>query len=178
MRLVLAVPVFAGLALAGCNAGDEPRSQAEAEEVARQMVKPMPGLYRSTSRLVSFDVPGMPPAQAEQLRQMFSTTAQGREYCLTPEEAGQGMEGALKKLAEGKCSYDRFNADGEVLDAKLTCETGRDMKATIAMKGTMSADGSQMRMEVEQSMPGAPGGSSVKMVAEIASERIGECPRG
>jgi hypothetical protein len=178
MRLVLALPLLAGVVLAGCNAGDEPRTQQEAEEVARQMVKPKPGLYRSTSKLVSFEVPGMPPAQAEQMRQMFSTTAQGREYCLTPEEANEGMEGALKKLADGQCTYDRFNADGEVLDAKLTCDTGRDMKATIAMKGTMSAEGSQMRMEVEQSMPGAPGGAAVKMVAEIASERIGDCPRG
>ena len=178
MRLVLAVPLLAGLVLAGCNAGDEPRSQQEAEEVARQMVKPRPGLYRSTSKLVSFEVPGMPPAQAEQMRQMFSTTAQGREYCLTPEEANQGMEGALKKLAEGQCSYDRFNADGEALDAKLTCKTGQDMTATIVMKGTMSAEGSQMKMEVEQSAPGAPGGKGVKMAAEIASERIGDCPRG
>ena len=178
MRLVLALPVLAGLILAGCDAADEPRTQAEAEEAARQLVKPKPGLYRSTSTLVSFEVPGMSPAQAEQMRQMFSTTAQGREYCLTPEEANEGMEGALKKLAEGQCTYDRFNADGEVLDAKLTCETGRDMKATIVMKGTMSAEGSQMKMEVEQSAPGAPGGAAVKMVAEIASQRIGDCPRG
>lgn len=178
MRFILAAPLLAAAALAGCDAADEPRSQAEAEEAARQMVKPLPGLYKSTSRLVSFEVPGMPPAQAEQMRKMFSTTEQGREYCLTPAEAEEGMEGALKKLADGKCTYDRFNADGEVLDAKLTCETGKDMKATIAMKGTMSAEGSQMTMEVEQNAPGAPGGMAVKMVAEIASERIGDCPKG
>jgi hypothetical protein len=177
MRSILALPV-AALLLTACDSGsDEPKSVQQVKDEMADMAKPRPGLYRSTSKVVSFEVPGMPPAQAERMKQMFSTTQRGNEFCLTPEEAEKGFEEMTKKLAEGNCSYDRFNADGGKLDAKLTCETGQKMKATIEMKGTMGAEGSQMTMSVVQSPPGAPGGASVKMVAEVASQRVGDCPR-
>ncbi len=173
MRLIIALPLLAALSLSACNKNEKSKGADEVKDEMSRMVKPRPGLYRSTSRLVSFDVPGLPPAEAARLKQAFSTAEQGRNFCLTKEEAGKGQEQMLKKLAEGNCAYDRFDASGSRLDAKLTCQTGKDMKATIEMKGTISAEGSQMRMSVDQV---APGGKSVKMVAEVASQRVGDCP--
>lgn len=178
MRSIFALPLAAAVLLAACDSGsDEPKSVQQVKAEMADMTKPRPGLYRSTSKIVSFEVPGMPAAQAEKMKQMFSTTQQGNEFCLTQQEADKGFEEMTKKLAEGNCTYDRFNADGGKLDAKLTCVTGEKMKASIEMKGTMGAEGSQMTMSVNQSPPGMPAGGAVKMVAEVASKRVGDCPR-
>lgn len=176
LRSISIKPLCAALvvtvALAGCDMADKPKSEDEVRDELSRMVKPQAGLYRSTSKLVSFDVPGMPPAQAERLKQMFSTQ-QAREFCLTKAQAEKGYEEMTKQLAQGNCKADRFTADGNTLDAKLTCETGKEMKATIEMNGTISEQGSQMKMTVNQN---APGGRSINMVAEVASQRVGDCP--
>jgi len=178
MRLIYILPLVAALALGACGRDDKPKSEDEVKDAMANMVKPKPGLYRSTAKLVSFEVPGMPAAQAERLKEVFSQQA-GREVCLSKAEADKGYEEMTKKLAaEGKCQYDRFDARGGTIDAKMSCETGKDMKATIELKGTMSEEGSQLHMKVEQAAPNLPNGGSVKMEADVASQRIGDCPVG
>lgn len=175
MRLLLAVPLVAALALAGCGSADKAKTPEQVQSEAAKLEGPKPGLYRSTSKLLSFDIPGMPPAQAEKFKQMFSSTSQAHDYCLTPKDAEGGMEAAAKKMAEGNCKYERFNATGNALDAKMTCQTGQGMTAAIEMKGTMDPESSHMTMAINQSMPGQQGGA-VKMVAEVSSQRVGDCP--
>ena len=175
MRLIFTLPLVAALALAGCGkADDKPKSEAEVKQAAAQLANPKPGMYRSTSKLVSFEVPGMAPAQSARLKEMFSTTQQGRDYCLTPEDAEKGFEAAMQKLPQGSCQYDRFNVSGAKLDAQMTCVTGKDMKALITLVGTVGEEGSQMRMSVNQSAPGGQVGG-MKMVADVASQRTGDC---
>lgn len=178
MRSIIILPLVAALALTACGRDDKPKSEEEVKDAMANMVKPKPGLYRSTAKLISFEVPGMPPAQADRLKEVFSQQT-GREVCLTKAEAEKGYEEMTKKLAaEGKCQYDRFDARGGTLDAQLSCETGKDMKATIGLKGTISEEGSEMRMTVEQKAPNLPNGGAVKMEAEVSSQRIGDCPSG
>lgn len=177
MRSIIVLPLVAALALTACGRDDKPKSEEEVKDAMANMVKPKPGLYRSTAKLVSFDVPGMPPAQSERLKEVFSQQ-QGRDFCLTKAEADKGYEEMTKKLAEGNCKYDRFDARGGTLDAKLSCQTGKDMTATIEMKGTIGEEGSQMHMKVNQAAPQLPNGGAVKMEAEVASQRIGDCPSG
>lgn len=171
-RSIWAAPLIVGLALAGCK--QEPKTADQVKEEIAQMPKPKPGNYRSTSKLISFEMPGMPQAQQDQLKQAFSQ-AQGRDFCLTKAEADKGYEEMTKKLAEGNCTYDKFEASGKNLDAKLTCSTGKDMKATVAMQGEVSEEGSKMTMTIEQSAPQLAG-KTMKMVAEVASTRTGDCP--
>lgn len=176
-RFVLATTALAALALAGCAKEDGPKTEEQVREEAAGLAKPQAGLYRSSFSIVSLDVPGVPPAQLEQMRKMFAASQQGQEYCLSAAEAEKGFEEAMKKLPQGKCSYDRFNVSGDQLDAQLTCETGQGMKATIGMAGTVTATGSKLKMSVAQSAPaGAPG--AMNMVTEVSSERIGDCPGG
>lgn len=169
---IVAAPLLAVLALTACK--DEPKTVAEVKQEMASMPKPKPGLYRSTSKLISFEMPGMPQAQQDQLKQVFSQ-AQARDFCLTKAEADKGYEEMTKKLAEGNCKYDKFEASGSSLDAKLTCETGKDMKAVVAMKGDVTTEASKMTMTIEQSAPQLQG-KSMKMVAEVASTRVGDCP--
>lgn len=179
MRWIVLLPLAATIVLSACDSADKPKSPEEVKQEMAAVERPQPGLYRTTSNIVSFDVPGMAPPEAARMKAMFSTTNQGREYCLTKEEADKGWEGATKKLAEGNCKYDRFEASGGTLDAKLTCQTGQGMQSTIAMKGTMTSTGSNMTMSIAQAAPQMPGGKGgITMVAEVKSERIGDCPAG
>ena len=175
MRSIIILPLAAAALLSACDSGNAPKSQEEVSQEMANLERPTPGLYKSSSRIVSFEVPGMPPAQAEKMKGMFATSDADREFCLTKAEAEKGFEEMTRKLAEGNCTYDRFKVSGGNLDAKLTCETGKDMKSLIEMKGTMSSEGSKMTMAVNQSVPGGTDGS-VKIVAEVASQRIGDCP--
>lgn len=170
--VLAAAPLVAVLALGACK--DQPKTQEQVKQEIAQMPKPKPGLYRSTSKLTGFEVPGMPQAQQDQFKQVFSQ-AQGRDFCLTKAEADKGYEEMTKKIAEGDCTYDKFEASGSSLDAKMTCKTGQNMKATIEMKGTMSAEGSQMTMKVQQAAPQQPE-KTMTITAEVASARVGDCP--
>lgn len=174
MRSIFVLPLAAAAFLTACDSADEPKSPKQVQKEMTGLDRPTPGLYRTTSKVVDFQVPGMAPAQAEKMRGMFSTDGEGSEYCLTKEEADKGWEEATKKLAEGNCKYDRFEASGGKLDAKLSCETGKDMQSSIEMKGTMTSEGSQMTMAVDQSAAGLPGGG-IKMILEVASQRVGDC---
>lgn len=176
MRPSIAVPLMAALTLSACNKADKPKSEDEVKTEIARMAKPMPGLYRSSSKVISFEMPGMPPAQAERMKQMFATSQQSRDFCLTKAEADKGYEEMTKKLAEGNCTYDRFTTSGNSLDARLTCQNGKEMKASIEMKGTISEEGSRMTMSVDQAAPHMPNGGAMKMVAEVVSQRIGDCP--
>jgi hypothetical protein len=166
------------LALTACNkAPSGPKTAEQVKQEVTEMVKPIPGQYHSTSKIVRFEVPGMPAAQAERMKGMFAAT-QGRDFCLTAAEADKGYESMTSKLAQGNCKYDRFDASGGTIDAKLTCQTGKGMTGTFEMKGAMTTESSQMTVKVEQSAPGMPGGGlggGVKMEMEVTSQRTGDC---
>lgn len=174
MRIALILPL-AVLALTACKqepAG--PKTAEQVKETVAQMVKPRPGLYRSSVKMIDFQVPGMPPAEAERLKGMFSSTAQARDFCLTPEQADKGYREMTSKLAQGNCTYDKFEAEGGNLDAKLTCQTAKGMTATIAMNGTMTPEGSQIHMKMDQTMAAMPG-KGIKMEMDATSTRVGDC---
>lgn len=174
MRSLILLPLAAAIVLSGCQKHSGPPSDAEVKAKIQSMVKPQPGEYESTAKLIKFDVPGMPPAQAEQVRNMFASAAQGRKYCLTKEEADQGYEQATKKLAQGNCKFDRFDADGGHLDAKLSCQTEQKASSTVEMKGTMSPTGSDVNMKIDQAGTQLPGGR-MNMEMQVTTKRVGDC---
>lgn len=180
MRLNLALPLAAApmlaLALAACDkAGDTPKSAEEVVEEAKAMAKPEPGKYRSSVKVLEFEVPGLPPQQADQMKEMMGgLSSQAHEFCLKPEDVEKGYEEMVRKSAEGKCTFDKFEATAGTIDAKMTCEVAQGAKSTIAMQGTTSPTKSQMTMNVDQSAPGIPGGA-MHMKMEVINERIGDC---
>lgn len=180
MRAMLMVAGGA-LALAGC--GSEPDQSKTADEIieaADDLIKPRPGLYRSSSEIIEFEIPGIPPEQAARMRDMASGL-KGVETtrCLTQAEAEEGFKRAVERLGEGKdgvtCTFSRFEAAGSDLDAALACtgEGGVDMEMTIA--GTVEEERSSMRMEMNQQSAAVPGGE-MRMTMQVVSERVGDCP--
>ena len=83
MRSIIILPLAAAALLSACDSGNAPKSQEEVSQEMANLERPTPGLYKSSSRIVSFEVPGMPPAQAEKMKGMFATSDADREFCLT-----------------------------------------------------------------------------------------------
>lgn len=169
------------LALSACGSEtDEPKSSEEVMAAAEKLVKPRPGLYRSNAEIVDFEIPGIPPAQAAQMRDLAGGL-QGKETtrCLTQAEADEGFRRVVKRLGEGQggitCAFDRFDAAASDLDANLTCTGPDGVEATMAIDGTVEAESSRMRMEMSQNSPSIPGGE-MRMTMQVVSERIGDCP--
>ncbi len=171
--------VLALLAATGCKdqtAPSGPKSMAEAGAESAGLPRPLPGLYRSTVELVSMEAPGLPPQMAEQMKRSVAARSSGAEFCLTPAEADKGYEERVKKLAgRPECSFDRYNAAAGTLDAQLTCTGEQGMKSVMTMKGTMTPQGSDVTMAMDQSGSQLPGGG-MKMTMHVKSERVGECP--
>jgi hypothetical protein len=178
MRLIHALPLIAGFAFAACgdNAPDEPKTVEQVAKEAARIEGPQPGLYRSSVKLVSYDMPGAPPQMADMMNQrMNGLNSKPTEYCLTPEEAKGGFEEMLRKGQQGKCTFQKFEAGTNTIDASMTCETGPGVTSTVAMKGTISATASKLDMEMAQNNPGVPGGR-ISMKMHVENERIGDCP--
>lgn len=179
MRIAIASLAIV-LALAGCKQNAAPEGQKAAADPAGQaaaMPRPIPGLYRSQVELLSVEAPGLPPQMAGQMKAMMSKRSAPSEFCLTGEEAAKGYEERVKKLAgRPECTFDRYEAHGGKLDAKMTCTGQGGVTSVMTMLGTMSPDGSDVTIGMEQSggkMPG--GGMTMKM--RVKSQRVGECPK-
>ncbi len=171
------------LALAACGGNDkEPAAPRTADEViaeAGKLEQPLPGRYETTVDLIDFTVPGLPKAQAEQMKSMMGrANREASSYCLTDEEAQKGFEESIRKMTEGtggmKCDFDRFAVDGGKLDAALTCSAPQGMTSDIALDGTASANASSMHMKMTQRAKMIPGGE-MQMEMRMTSKRVGDC---
>lgn len=179
MRWHLLIPISA-IALAGC--GSEPSGPKTAEEVAEaadSMVKPTPGLYRSTANITEFEIPGLPAEQAAQMKEMMGSSAsQSSESCLTPEQAEEGFKSVARELGEGQegvtCEFSKFEASGSELESTLACTGPGGVNVNMDMDGTIEPTRSAITMRMSQKNPQLPGGE-MRMAMEVKSERIGDC---
>lgn len=168
----------AAAALAAC--GEE--RQLTGEEVlaeARALERPEAGLYTTTTELVEFSVPGLPPDQADRMRtQMSGLSNEAQPYCLTEAEAEKGYEDMLRQIGEAandmSCTFSRFDADPPRLNAELGCSGAMGISADLAMAGTTTAEGFDLTMDMEARNRLIPGGT-MEMRMKIQSDRIGEC---
>lgn len=180
MRAMIMV-VGCALALAACGSEpDQPKTAEEVVAAADKLVKPRPGLYRNSAEIVEFEIPGIPPEQAARMRDM-AAGLQGEQttQCLTQAEADEGFRRVVKELGEGQngitCSFSRFDASGNDLDAALACSAPGGDDAEMTIEGTVEEERSRMRMEMNQQSDTIPGGE-MRMTMEVVSERIGDCP--
>lgn len=180
MRAMIVV-VGSALALVACGSEpDQPKTADEVIAAAEDLVKPRPGLYRSSAEIVEFEIPGIPPAQAARMRDMAAgLQGQAQTQCLTQAEADEGFKRVVRQLGEGQngvsCTFSRFDAAGGDLDAALKCTGPSGVDADMTIDGTLEEERSQMRMEMSQQSAEIPGGG-MRMTMEVVSERVGDCP--
>ncbi len=175
MRHSITLAAFAILALAGCKKEPaQPKTAAEVKAEVAKVARPEPGKYRSTMKILKVEIPAMPAQMADRMRDMFAKTGQVREFCLSKADADKGFEEFNKRSAQGACKYDRFDASGGKLDAKMTCQTGKGMTGTYEMAGEISPTASHLTIKGDQSLPGIPLGG-LHMESELTTQRIGDC---
>lgn len=183
----IAALCLAPLALAACSS-DEPAEEAgedtamsapdgmSEDQIAAEIgkaVRPKPGQYTSSAKLIALDLPGVPEAQAEQMKQMMgSTIEQTNSRCLTAEEAEKGFEELAQAAQEG-CKMESFKVDGAKFAGRMSCDNP-DASGTIDMSGTGTETSSDMTMKMNMTSPGLPGGK-MAMTMQVKSERTGDC---
>jgi hypothetical protein len=166
--------LLVALVLAACN--QQPPNDKEVLQQGARLVKPLPGLYRSTTRLKGFDLPGAPPQTEDDMRDRFSQVLpQTREHCVTPEEAERGFEDMVRQSQSGDCTIERFVANRTELSARMRCQSGANLVSVVSVEGTGQPDRSHVDLTVVQSGPAIPGGSETITMA-VDNQRLGDCP--
>ena len=174
----LILAAVAILALAACDKPDKgPKSMEQAKAEAAQLERPDPGQYKQTTRITKFEVPGAPPEMVAQIRKMMEGQGGNLEYCLSKAETEKGFAEMFKKGAQGDCTYDRFDASANTIDAVMTCKAGEGGSARMTMNGTVSSTGSKVKVNVEQKNDKSPMGNA-NIAMELETRRIGDCPAG
>ena len=174
----LALTAAAALCLASLGAcRDEAPDRTEVLAQSANLVKPLPGLYRSTTTLIGFELPGADPRTADLMRDRFGQVLpQTREHCLTPEEARRGFADVIRRTQQGDCRIERFVANATRLSARMRCRSG-GLTSVVAVEGTGAPERSRVDLKIVQTGSGIPGGSET-ISMKIDNERVGDCPSG
>lgn len=176
MRIAFYIPL-AALGLSACGSeAEQPKSEEEVIAAMESLAKPEPGLYRTSTEMVEFSIPGLPADQVEQMKQMQGMGSNVSEQCLTEAEANKGFKDMLRELSkpdEGlSCDFTRFDTSGSNLDAKMSCDGPAGAGAQISLTGLVETDRSDLTMDMAVDA-GPVGKMNMKM--KTKSERIGPC---
>ncbi len=178
MTLAIMFVPLAALTLTACDKPDKgPKSMEQAKQEATQLERPDPGQYKQTTKITKFEVPGAPPQMVAQIRKMMEGQGGNLTYCLSKADTEKGFAEMFKKGAQGDCTYDRFDASANTIDAIMTCKAGAGGSAKMTMNGTVSATGSRVNVNVEQKNDKSPMGNA-NIAMELETTRIGDCPPG
>jgi hypothetical protein len=173
--------VAAVATLGGCNKSrtvDE--KNATPAEVAqkvreagadRNMIRP--GLWQSKVTIEKFDMPGMPPEMAKQMKSVMAQgQVQDSQACLTAEDVRQPKEDFFAGR-NNQCRYEHFTMGDGKIDAVMHCGK-KDQGQTMRMAGTYSPDSYQMQMASQMSTDDQ-GAGTMQMQMRVDARRIGEC---
>jgi hypothetical protein len=168
-------------ALSACGSSG-PKSEEQVKQEISKIERPLPGQYKQSMKVTKFEMPGMGARELEYLKSQMAGTGQTQSFCITKEMSDEGFKRMTKEFEKGKCNYDRFDATGGRLDAKMTCETGQGMNMMVEISGTTTSEGSNMVIKMQQSVS-APGNAMsqgkmgmTNIEMEVSNSRIGECP--
>lgn len=166
------------LSLAACGSKQEastgPKSMEDVKQEAAQLDRPEPGQYQQSIEITRFEVPGMPPEAADQMKQMM-TAKQDTTICLTKADTERGYRDMFKDMGKGdECSYSRFDVDGGRIDAQMDCKSAQEGSATIKISGTVAPSGSDVTVAMDMQGGQQPMGS-MKMTMHMTTRRVGDC---
>lgn len=160
--------------MGGCGE-QAPPSPKQIIEQAGGLLQPLPGLYRSETRLTALDLPGASEADAKLLRgRMEVVQPQLREFCLSEQDAKGGFGPFLQQMQDGDCHVASFTVHKGKLRAELTCAPSGNVTAHIRMTGIAGESESRMTLSIRQQGPAIPGGRLL-LDMEVHNTRAGSC---
>lgn len=177
MRVTSILAVASALTLAACGGGEDtaeeivPMNEADIEAEMAETVMPLAGQYTATVELVDFSMAGVPDSIIDQGREAAAgDLSQGQTFCLKEEDLAEGWKGFSEKMADGNCSFNRYNVNGDQLDAEMACKVG-GTEGISTLQGTVGQESQDLTMRVEQNLPVG----SVSMAMRVQSQRTGDC---
>ena len=172
--------IACALPLAACNKPEVRETNASVADVAKAVRESgsdtfvRPGKWESKVSITEFDVPGMPPEMAQQMKQsMAQFQERNFETCLTKEDVKQPKEDFFTGSKNNQCRYDHFTMGGGKIDAVMRCEEN-GASQIMRMAGNYSPDSYDMRMAMERE-GGEKAMGAMTMKMRVESHRIGEC---
>ena len=130
-----------------------------------------PGLWQSKVTILDMNIPGMPAAFADKMKQsMAEHQQQSSKHCLTKEDVKKPKEGFFAG-ADKSCHYGHFAMGGGKMDIQMVCDMDGATQTTN-MSGTYTPTTYSMDMSSHGSAGGEKG---MVMKMHVDSQRIGEC---
>jgi hypothetical protein len=121
-----------------------------------------PGKWQTTTMIESMTMPGMPPEMSKRMvgKPMSAT------YCITPKDAAAGPRDVIGK-SNGACRYRSFAAAAGRISAVMECKAGGDGPQVIAISGSYSPTGYDIRSKMS--------GGVMQSVSRTMGKRLGPC---
>lgn len=132
------------------------------------------GMWKSTMTMSKFDIPGAPPAVAQQAKAMLGKP-QSTEACMSAAQAKAGVRDFSSSMQKGDCKMEDFTQGGGKMSGNMVCTGSSGFGAPkMKMEGTYAPEKVAMTLSGEVSDSRLPGGkASIEMT--ILSERAGDC---
>ena len=122
-----------------------------------------PGMWEIVSTTTAVDMPSAPPAVANMMRGKAMTI----KHCITPQEAAEGPQAAMKK--NKACTVSYHTGPGGRFSSEMVCrQDGGTMNATSSGTASATAFTSTTRMVMS-------GGMAMTMTSTASGHRIGNC---
>ncbi len=163
-KWVSVAAVGVALALAGCGKSDD--KAADGKPAATAAADLVPGEYETKIEVTKFEVAGMPPAAAEQMKASMAKNIQSQKSCVTEANIKQMREQMVRQAANAPegCTVDN-RSSGNTVDATVTCTS------PVAVKSTVSGTLTDMTIKSETDA----GGQKVNMEMTAKMTRLGDC---
>lgn len=121
-----------------------------------------PGKWQTVTTVESMSMPGMPP----ELAKSMAGKPMGATICITPKEAAAGPRDVIGKT-NGACRYRSFAAAAGRITAVMECKAGKAGPQTIAIEGSYSPTGYDIRSKMS--------GGAMQSSSRTVGKRLGPC---
>lgn len=172
--------LLATVALAGCGEKkDVDVKNASPGDVAAKVAGSdmhfTPGEWETQIKTADFEVEGMPPEVAAQMKQAM---AQGKDAqivrtCLTPEKAANPGKDFFASR-DKDCQFKDFTMGDGKINGTLQCQGGASRGSSMTMSGTYNPD--SYTMDINST--GMQGDKKMKVHIVATSHHVGDCKPG
>lgn len=169
------------LCLTACNKGPQVNlKNATGNQVAEAVKQSgvmssdstiQPGLWETTGTYSEVKIPGLPPQEAEKMKQeMADGHDKPSHHCITPEDVKKPSESFFG--GDKDCKFQHFTMGGGKMDVAMVCKEEGSTR-TMNMTGSYTPTTYSLDMSMNATGEGQEGGMSMK--GHIEGRRVGEC---